>query len=337
MAGPTRSGIRVRSMSSVTPAIDFSTVFSLLSVPCAILDRDLRFVAVNDLYQATLLRRREQLIGLSVLDAFPEVPERQKMIETLFRKALAGEAGSLREIVYRIPGEDGDMEEIWWTVHASPVPGPDGSVDHFALRVEDVTSEVRTRLLKDAISTEMRHRVGNLLALVSTIARRTAMHSTDMSQFIEAFGARIQAMARTQDMLIQGHGATNDFRALVSASLQAYAGHSQHEILIDGPDLNLGVAEAQALSMALHELATNAAKYGALKFPEGRLTISWRKSNETDYSIEWREDGLADIAQPAKEGFGTTILMKILPAQLNGRVTREFTPTSHVYRVDVGD
>ena len=124
-------------------------------------------------------------------------------------------------------------------------------------------------------------------------------------------------------------------RQLAEQELQVYD-HEQHDnITLVGPDLNLSAMEAQAVSMALHELATNAAKYGALKQVEGKLRVSWKTNATNGYDIEWYESDLIDIKEPGKLGFGTMILTRILPSQLNGEAVREFTPTSHLYRLSV--
>ena len=319
------------------PTINFDIVFDTLSAPCAVLDQNLCFVEVNQLYLKTLLRTREELIGVNVLVAFPESPERQSLIENSFRRAFQGEANSLNEIVYRIPAleEKDGMREIWWTVHSSPLPDDDGKLIFITLRVEDVTEKVRNRHLKDAISGEIQHRVGNLLSLVSTIARRTADHSDNMSEFIGDFDSRIHALARTHSLLTGGNWDGTMMESLVMKHLESYINQQNDYIVVDGPELKLSAVEAQTMSMALHELATNSAKYGALKTVDGRLSISWKKLDDNGYELEWREDGLKDIQEPKKQGFGSMILTKILPSQLNGRVIREFSPTSHIYRLMV--
>ena len=316
--------------------IDFGLLFDQISAPCAILDDQLRFVEANQLYLKTLLRTRDELIGVSVLEAFPETPERQALIEDLFRRALQGEANTLSEIVYRIPelADENRMREIWWSVHSSPIPDANGHIRHFALRVEDVTEEVKTRHLKDMIAGELQHRVSNLLSLVTTIARRTAYHSEDMAQFIADFEARIGSLARTHSLLTGGNWDGMTMERLVMKQLEAYVDRDNDHMAVSGPDLRLSALEAQSMSMALHELATNSAKYGALKELHGKLRITW-KIDGNGYEVDWFEHGLKDIQAPKREGFGSMILTKFLPSQLNGRVVREFTPSSHRYRLVV--
>lgn len=322
-----------------TSHIDFQALFQTLPANCAVLDENLCFVAVNDLYLQTLDSSAGFLIGKSVLDAFPETPERQTLIETSFRKALAGEPNTLNEIAYRIPApdEESGTKEIWWNVHSSPLADAEGTIAFFVIRVEDVTSDVQTRLLKDAIAGELQHRVGNLLTLVSTIANRTADHSTDLEEFKTNFQARIISLARTHSMLTGGDWNGMTMSRLVTEQLSEYTDKPVTKISIDGPELKLSPAEAQSISMGLHELATNAAKYGSLGDKAGKLSVTWQIAKKNGYTFEWREEGLKDIQAPQKLGFGSMILTRILPSQLNGKADREFSSTSHVYRLTVDE
>lgn len=178
------------------PSVDFQILFDLISAPCAVLDRNLCFVEANQLYLQTLMRNRRELLGRNILDAFPEEPERQKLIENAFRSTLQGKATYLQEIPCAIsnPDEARDgMQEVWWTIHCTPIPDKGGNIDLIGLRVEDVTSGVQARQIKDTITGELQHRIGNLLTLVSTVARRTANDVDDVEDFLERFNGRIQA------------------------------------------------------------------------------------------------------------------------------------------------
>lgn len=120
-------------------------------------------------------------------------------------------------------------------------------------------------------------------------------------------------------------------RLLVEKHLHAYVEKFGKEIVLEGPELRFSTAESQSLSTALHELATNAAKYGA----SGRVEIQWQNIDCSGYQIEWREEGLQDVMEPESVGFGSMILTKILPSQLNGKAFREFSNTAHTYRLIV--
>ena len=200
--------------------------------------------------------------------------------------------------------------------------------------MNDVTGLVKNRELKDAIAGEMQHRVGNLMAMISTLARMTARGQTSLDEFLPDFEARIQTLTKTHSLLTNGdwNGLTMD--RLIHQQLDVYADKLGNSIFVDGPELRVNAAEAQSISMALHELTTNAAKYGALHQDGGKLSISWTKLDE-GFEFEWGETGLVGITEPTKKGFGTMILTQILPSQLNGSVTREFFPDSYKFRLRV--
>lgn len=314
---------------------DYRAYFEAISAPCAVLDDGFRFVEVNQAYCDTVLRPCAELLGRNVWDAFPEAPERQARQKEMFRKALAGEGSSLSGVPYAIavPEEEGGgYREIWWRIHATPVAGPP---PRFVLRVQDITSEVLAQDFSDTIAGEFRHRVGNLFSIVMTIARQTAQNSADLDEFIDRYGARIQSLSRTHMALTGQDWNGMSLQRLVELELDAYNDGKRDDIEISGPDLRLSAAEAQAMSMALHELATNAAKYGAFKHDQGRLRVSWAVLAPDGYEFEWHETQLSGIRTPDRAGFGSLMLTSILPSQLNGQATREFAETGHFYRLCV--
>ncbi len=316
--------------------LDYEQAFHALSAACAILDRDFRFVEMNDVYLATLNATREALLGRRVLDVFPEVEEHQQVLTVAFGKALAGDEASLEEILYAIPDDDAEdgMRNVWWNAHFTPLPDARGKVTHVLLRVRDITDQVKSRELNDAIAEEMHHRIGNLLAMVTTIARQTARGQTSLDQFLPDFEARIRSLAKTYALLTAGNWDGMTMDRLIRQQLDAYADKLNSTIFVEGPDLRVTVAEAQSISMALHELATNAAKHGAFTRDGGRVMISWVTLGD-GFEFEWKETGLVGVTEPTKSGFGTVILTRILPSQLNGEATREFTKDGYSYRFRV--
>tara|TARA_R110002049_G_scaffold67461_8_gene175263 strand:- start:34543 stop:35520 length:978 start_codon:yes stop_codon:yes gene_type:complete len=318
--------------------LDYQTLFESVSVPFAVLDHKLCFVEANATYFSTLRRTREDLIGQYIWDAFPEDEERQEPLTAIFMKALQGSVGALREIPYAIaiPEEDGGgMREIWWTVHATPIEVGDGGAPLVGLRVQDVTSEVLMREMKNAIAGELQHRVGNLLSLVLTLARQTASTAVDVEDFLNKYQPRILSLAKTHAALTGGNWDGMTFRQLAGQQLEVYSEAHGAKIKLDGPNLRLSAKEAQAISMALHELATNAGKYGALKQADGQLAVTWKLGETDGFEFEWQESGLSDLQEPQSLGFGSMILTRILPSQLDGEAVREFTPTSMAYRLSV--
>jgi len=330
------NGVGANYSSEKDANLDYERIFKSLSAACAVLDRNFRFVEMNDAYLLALNATRELLVGKRVLDAFPEIMERQKLLTGAFDIALTGKQASLKEIRYAIPDSaaQGGMRMGWWNAHFTPLTDRHGLVTRVLLRVRDTTEQVRAREMKDAIAGEMQHRIGNLMAMVTVIARQTVRGQTSFDQFMPAFELRIQSLAKTHALLTGGNWDGMTMDRLIHQQLDIYADKLNKTIFVEGPDLQVTAAEAQSISMALHELATNAAKYGALAREGCRLAISWTKVGD-GFEFEWNETGLIGVTEPTKSGFGTMILTKILPSQLNGEATREFRDDGCCYRLRV--
>ena len=314
--------------------------FSLLrDMPASImvLDRDLRFVAASDLYLKTVGLTLPELLGRHLFEMFPETEERRQRLEASMRRALDGEADAIERLAYAIPDplDRTRMIEAWWRCRHNPLFGPDGRVEHVVQITENVTALVRAEQMKDAIAHELQHRVSNLLSLVEIVARRSATYAEDLPSFLEQFGERLQAMARTHSYLIGANWDRMSLSELVARQLHGN-GDLSAQVAVAGPEIMLGASEAQALSMAIHELTTNSLKYGALKTAVGRLEVSWSPEAEQGFRFSWVETGTPSAAPSSRVGFGSMILQTIVPMQLGGRAVRDFTADGLRYVLTVG-
>ncbi len=314
--------------------LDFQGLFATIPTPLMVLDRQLCFVAANDSYLAVTNSRWPDIAGRHVFEAFPETPERRAAIEDGFHRALAGEANSLKNLVFAIAQPDGGTRDLYWSCHHVPVRGPDGSVVGVMQNTMDVTNEIAAERMRDAISQEYDHRVRNILTKVSAIARRTARSTATMQQFIADFDPRIAAMARAHQLLVSGGWERLGLAELVDSELQPYDTGAGGQISVDGANLALNSRVAQAIGLALHELATNALKHGALSTSTGHLRITWSLA-EAGLTLVWAESGMTGLQRPENNGFGSTIIDRILPAEIEGAVTRNFTPTGLICTIVV--
>ncbi len=306
--------------------IDYESLFVTIPTPLMILDTQLRYVAANDRYLAVTSSRWEDIGGRYIFEAFPEAPERWAAINDGFQRALAGETSRLEKLVFAIRQPDGSVRDMYWTATHQPVRSRDGSIIGVMQNTTDVTSEVAAERMREVISQEYDHRVRNILTKVSAIARRTARSTSTMSQFIADFDPRIASMARAHQMLVHGGWEHLGLAELVDAELQPYAPQWAGQIVVTGDNIALSSRVAQALGMALHELATNAVKYGALSTPAGRLRVGWQRATDGALQIDWVESGLTGLAVPSHTGFGSSIIDRILPAETGGTVSRRFDP-----------
>ena len=323
------------------PPIAWDVLFENLPAACMVLDRDLRYVAATEMYLTTVGRRWEDIKGRHIFDAFPEEDDRRRVLEEALHEAFAGRSSTLQDIAYAIPvydanGRDtGVRREVWWSAQHNPVPAPDGSIPYIIQKTQDVTSRVMAERLKDAVMRELQHRVGNIFALVSATAKRTVASSDSLADFLPKFEGRMMALARTHTYLTGDHWDDISIEKIVSRELADYNDIDSEQITITGSEIKVNAAEAQILTLAIHELTTNAIKHGALKSPTGRLTVSWTAQGEDGFFFDWRESGVVIPGQPDRRGFGSFILDSVVPTQLEGKATRDFLTGGFVYQVAV--
>lgn len=183
---------------------------------------------------------------------------------------------------------------------------------------------------------ELAHRSKNLLAVVQAIAGET-LRSAGADDFMDRFGARLQALALLQDLVVSGARGGVELRQLVRRQLAPFA-EPGRRLEIAGPEVRLRSEAANMLGMALHELATNATKYGSLSAPEGVVLIAWRLEPDTDgaqrFHLAWRESGGPPVAKPAQGGFGSRVVIDMAAATLSGRVALDYLPDGIVWQVD---
>ncbi len=175
-----------------------------------------------------------------------------------------------------------------------------------------------------------------MLSLVQAIARRTV--ATHPKDFIERFGERVQALAASQDLLVKSEWKSVSLGELVRAQLAHFDDAHDARITLDGPQLAIKASASQALGMALHEHATNAAKYGTLSNTSGRVIISWRlssdKADKAQFTMSWIESGGPPVAKPTRLGFGSTVTDSMIKMSLGGNVHVDFAPTGLIWRID---
>lgn len=156
----------------------------------------------------------------------------------------------------------------------------------------------------DFMAREMRHRVGNAFQLTDSIAKLTARHATSLNGFIADFSSRLQALAKAQTITRASGLAPNDVRLLVELFLQPYG---MDRIKLSGDEVTISDEDATSLSLILHELATNAAKYGSLSVADGHVSVRWWRDGP-DCRLEWLERKGPAVLPPTRKGFGTRLL-----------------------------
>lgn len=195
-------------------------------------------------------------------------------------------------------------------------------------------AEAHARMLAD----EMKHRVKNAFAMAISIASQTFRNSETLDEARLAFSARLTSMARAQDLLTARQNGAVDFRALIEQALEPYRPDPEAgPFEIHGPRVLIEARVATAFAMALHELATNATKYGALSVGSGSVRISWACEKDAEGSdvltVEWRERGGPPVTPPRRRGFGSRLVEQALAEELGGSAEISFDPEGLVCRI----
>jgi two-component sensor histidine kinase/PAS domain-containing protein len=206
-------------------------------------------------------------------------------------------------------------------------------IDHLKLIllvIEDVTEARRTAVQQKILLGEAQHRVKNLLMTVRALSQLMVQSSSSLEAFAESFDARLEAMARTQDLLVHEPGSSALLHEIVRLELDAIGAGEDSTCSLNGPPLRLSGRASHAFAMTLHELATNAGKYGALskEAKNGRVEITWGThavdGGNAELHFRWREYGLSAPPHQNKSGFGTQMIESSLPYLFGGSSTLEF-------------
>jgi PAS domain S-box-containing protein len=220
-------------------------------------------------------------------------------------------------------------ERLWSFVSSALGTQLDGQ-RLFVCVAQDVTERKAHEEQVHLLMREVNHRAKNMLSLVQVIARQTAARAPE--GFIGHFTERIQALAANQDLLIRNEWRGVDMEDLARAQLAHFADLVGSRIAVDGPKLRLNAAAAQAIGLALHELATNAGKYGALSVDCGRVDVGWWFDGDT-FAMSWTERNGPPVPQPERRGFGSTVIESMAERTAGGEVQLDYAPSGLTWRL----
>lgn len=178
--------------------------------------------------------------------------------------------------------------------------------------------------IRNSLSRELNHRVKNTLANVLSILSLTRRRSETLDDFADSLEGRVRALSATHDLLTGTDWGTTPLRSVLEAELQHFRAGGEHIINIDGPPVELAPNDALSFGLAIHELATNAAKYGALSVPDGRVSIYWELIEDTMVAVEWCEREGPEVPARRRRGFGTELIEKIVAHELKQPVQLDF-------------
>jgi PAS domain S-box-containing protein len=202
--------------------------------------------------------------------------------------------------------------------------------EHDVGTIQDITERKEREEKEQFLMREVNHRAKNMLSVVEAIAHQTAARSPE--DFIACFSDRIQALSASQDLLVRNEWKGVDMEDLVCAQIAHFADLVSSRIAMHGPRLRLQPASAQAIGLALHELATNAGKYGALSTDRGNVDINWGIDDDT-LTMSWTESAGPPVSEPRRRGFGTIVTKAMTERSVGGKVDLEYEPSGVTWRL----
>ena len=250
-------------------------------------------------------------------------PEDMELMWARVAKACDLEGDGRYEVEYRVKQPDGSWR---WLSAWGQVEFEGSDLDRKPVAIagasRDLTELKKAEELQQLLINELNHRVKNSLTTVQSIASQTLRGATDLESAHQAIEQRVFSLARAHDLLTARNWSGADIREVVARAVEPFATAQFH---IDGPSADVSPQKALALSMALHELATNAAKYGALSTPAGGVDLDWRLEDGA-LRLCWAEHGGPPVEAPTRRGFGSRLLERGLVRELGGSTTLEYAP-----------
>ncbi len=282
-------------------------------------DRDLRYTSISN---PMLGRTIEEILGRTDDDILPS--DSSTGIIALKREALANGQPARKEITV-----DSAAGARWYDLHIGPLRDDIGEIIGLTCVSIDVTERKEGEAQLRLLLRELTHRSKNLLAVIQAMARQTARYAGSIDGFLNQFGARLQALAASHDLLVRESWYGASLRELIQSQLARFIERGAGQVAFDGPSVALKPEAAQNLGLALHELAINAEKYGSLSVPKGRVSVTWDLRAESEgraLEFDWHEQFGPKVKVRRKKGFGSIVIERNLARALDAEVTMDFDP-----------
>jgi PAS domain S-box-containing protein len=297
-------------------------------------DAEGKFLRVNEAICAITGRERDELMRITLWQhtLLDDVDSDREA----YRKQVNGDL-NIYSIEKRITRGDG--RQIWIAVRSTPVRDSYGRFLYGVRVVQDITerkaAEERQKLLID----ELNHRVKNTLATVQSLATQSSRGAPTAQTFRQSFEGRLIALSKAHDQLTLRHWESADLREIVRAGIAPYLTGGPDQGVLRGEDVTLRPRAALTLAMVFHELTTNAAKYGALSVPSGRINVQWEvqppSGPDAQLRIAWQEQGGPPVSAPTRRGFGSKFIVGSIASELGGRAALDFASQGLRCTIDI--
>ncbi|RHZ96153.1 PAS domain S-box protein [Cereibacter sphaeroides] len=287
-----------------------------------LVDRDFRYLRANPKMADFSGLPNENLIGRSISEVHPDVAGR--MVASVRRVFDSGEP-VLRQVVRGTTPADPDVPRVW-EIDWYPVHRSDG-VRAVGFNVTDVTRLLELQADLRRIMRELQHRVKNMLSNVIALVNRARREQGDPQEILETLAQRIRALANTHNLLTSENWASTSLSDIFALELLNVYG--EERVTLRGPEMRLNARATLSLGMVIHELATNASKYGAFSRPEGRVSVRWSRVDEgegEEFRLVWQESGGPTVNPPSREGFGTQLMRSMVEGSFYGSIESNWEP-----------
>jgi PAS domain S-box-containing protein len=254
----------------------------------------------------------EEVVGKPVTILMP--PDRQNEEPRILERIRRGERVEHYETIRQ--RKDGSLVDISLTV--SPIKDEEGKIIGASKIARDIAERRRSEQQIALLAREAEHRVRNVLATVQATVHLTQSDTADGLK--RAIDGRIKALANVHRLFVESRWAGAEIHTLVKDELGAYSRDGEEHVQIGGPQILLEPNAAQAIAVTLHELATNAAKYGGLSTPEGKVRVEWSRAEDGRLVLRWTETGGPPVKPPTRQGFGTRVMESMIRGQLQGEM-----------------
>jgi PAS domain S-box-containing protein len=303
------------------------TLVASAPIGIAYFDRGHRYLQVNSELAEINGVSIEDHIGRAIEDVLPRNAEAvSPVIDHVF---ATGEVVRGLEVKGETPLRRGEIR--YWLCGFFPVRNTHGAVEQVGAWVVEITERKRAEDQLKLLMGEVNHRSKNLLAVIQAIARQTAKEA-DPREFLNLFSQRLSGLAANQDLLVKTEWRGVHLADIVQAQIKPFAAVQESRISLSGPDIEVTPAASQAFALAIHELATNASKYGALSTPNGRIDIRW-SIELGELRLAWVEQNGPSVSQPSRRGFGTVVISELTKSALKGSSDLEFASSGVIWHV----
>jgi PAS domain S-box-containing protein len=298
---------------------------TIAAVMIVVLERDGAVSLINRKGCEILGRAEHEILGRNWFDHF--LPEQEAArVRAVFNRLMAGEIELAEYVENPVVNRRGEQRLIAW--HNVALRDRSGRVVKTLSSGEDITDRKRAEQQQQQMMRELDHRVKNNLAAVLSIAEQTVSGADSLDAFAEAFTGRVRSMAVAHEMLASSRWEGADLRSMLERVLAPYRSADDGRFACHGPPVILPASVTQSLCMVMHELVTNAAKYGALSAPQGRVGIEWDREHPGPASerlrLTWIERDGPPVTRPARRGFGTALIERMIAYQLHGHARLTF-------------